>query len=70
MNWNNFAEFADMGGQALYVWGAYGMTAVALAWEALSLAQRRRRAADDLHDWQALEGGGDGHGPAHDDATA
>ncbi len=58
MIWTNLADFADMGGYALYVWGSYGMTAVAIGWELLSLAQRRRRATDDLHDWQALDGAG------------
>lgn len=56
MIWNSMAEFADMGGYALYVWGAFGMTAAVLAWELLSLAQRRRRAIDELRDWQLLEG--------------
>ena len=50
MNWSSFAEFAEMGGYALYVWGSYAMTAAALAWEALLLAQRRRRAIQDLRD--------------------
>ena len=50
MNWTSFAEFADMGGYALYVWGSYAMTGAALAWEALLLAQRRRRAIQDLRD--------------------
>jgi heme exporter protein D len=57
MTWTSLAAFADMGGYALYVWGAYGMTAVAIGWELLSLAQRRRRATDDLRDWQAYDGG-------------
>lgn len=56
MIWNSLAEFADMGGHALYVWGAFGMTAAVLAWELLSLAQRRRHAIDELRDWQLLEG--------------
>ncbi len=53
MNWSSFADFADMGGYALYVWGSFGMTAVALGWEALMLVQRRRRVREDLHE-QAL----------------
>jgi heme exporter protein D len=56
MIWNSLAEFADMGGYALYVWGAYGMTPVVVGWELLSLVQRRRRATDELRDWQAFDG--------------
>ena len=56
MNWHSFAEFADMGGYALYVWGSYVMVAAALGWEALMLAQRRRRALDDAHDQAHLQG--------------
>jgi heme exporter protein D len=54
MNWTSVAEFADMGGYALYVWGSYVMCAAALAWEALMLAQRRRRALQELRE-QAAE---------------
>lgn len=50
MNWSSFAEFVEMGGQGLYVWGAYLMVAGGLAWELLMLVQRRRRALDDLGD--------------------
>jgi heme exporter protein D len=48
MNWASFSAFADMGGYALYVWGSFAMCGAALAWEALTLVQRRRRALDDL----------------------
>ena len=44
------ADFFAMGGYALYVWGSLAMCAVALAWEAISLVLRRRRALDDLRD--------------------
>jgi heme exporter protein D len=57
MNWTSAADFADMGGYALYVWGSYFMGAAALGWEALMLVQRRRRALQDLQD-QALQDGG------------
>lgn len=39
---NSLAEFLHMGGYALYVWSAWGLTAVVLAWNAL--APRRREA--------------------------
>ncbi len=50
MNWSSFADFADMGGYALYVWGSYFMAAAALGWEALMLVQRRHRAIEDLRE--------------------
>jgi heme exporter protein D len=55
MNWSSLTEFADMGGNGLYVWGSYGMTALALAWEMMTLLQRRRRAAEDVRAWQRLD---------------
>jgi heme exporter protein D len=36
------SEFLAMGGYALYVWGAYGVTAAALAIEILLLSKRKR----------------------------
>jgi heme exporter protein D len=48
MNWSSFAEFVDMGGYALYVWGSYLMAGAALGWEALMLALRRSRAVQAL----------------------
>ena len=42
MSWTSAADFVAMGGHALYVWGAYAMTALTLAWEALLLLLRRR----------------------------
>jgi len=41
MNWNSPAEFFAMGGYALYVWGSFGVTALALLVEPL-LARKRR----------------------------
>ncbi len=48
MAWSSFADFVDMGGYALYVWGSLAMTVAALGWEALTLAQRRRAALEEL----------------------
>jgi heme exporter protein D len=42
MNWSSFADFAAMGGYGLYVWGSFGMCALVLAGEMLSLRMRRR----------------------------
>jgi heme exporter protein D len=52
--WHSFAEFADMGGYALYVWGSYAMTGAVLGWEGLMLVQRRRSATEALRDHEAL----------------
>lgn len=43
MNWNSWAEFWDMGGYALYVWGSYGVVLAGVALE-LWLALRERGA--------------------------
>ena len=53
MNWNSLAEFIDMGGYALYVWGSFVMAGAVLAWEALMLAQRRHHAIEALRDHHA-----------------
>ena len=42
------ADFIDMGGDALYVWGSYVMVVAIAAWEAWMLVLRRRRALDDI----------------------
>jgi heme exporter protein D len=42
MNWSNLAEFAAMGGYGLYVWGAFGVTAVVMLGEMLALRGRRK----------------------------
>jgi heme exporter protein D len=41
MTWNSPGEFFAMGGYAFYVWGSFGVTAVALLMEPL-LARKRR----------------------------
>ena len=41
-HWNSLAEFLDMGGYALYVWGSYGMTVLVLAAELWALRLRRK----------------------------
>ena len=41
MIWHSAGEFFAMGGYALYVWGSFGVTAVALVIEPL-LAHKRR----------------------------
>ena len=71
MYWNSWSDFLDMGGYALYVWGSFGMTAVALGWELVMLMQRRRRAAEGVRSWRVLHGPGadDLHGDSRDTST-
>lgn len=40
--WNSFADFAAMGGYAVYVWGSMGVVAAGLAVEVLALRGRKR----------------------------
>ena len=42
MEWGSASEFFAMGGYGLYVWGAYGVTAVLLAAELVLLVRRGR----------------------------
>lgn len=41
MHWNNFEEFLAMGGYAFFVWGAVGVTVLAMVVEILTLQARR-----------------------------
>ena len=38
----SMAEFFDMGGYALYVWGSFGMTALLMIAEPVMVKSRRR----------------------------
>jgi heme exporter protein D len=44
MNWSSPAEFFDMGGHGLFVWGSYGVCLLVMTLEPLLAARRRRRA--------------------------
>ena len=46
MNWSSLAEFIDMGGYGMYVWGSYLMVLGSLAWEVMLLVVRQRRAQE------------------------
>ena len=48
MTWGSLNDFLAMGGYALYVWGSYGMTALLVVAEIMTLRSRRRRAMDEL----------------------
>lgn len=56
MQWHSAADFFAMDGYGLYIWGAYGLTALCCSIEPI-LAQRRLqqalRAAADGHDHEA-----------------
>jgi len=41
MQWHSWSEFFAMGGYALYVWGSFGLCAVAMIAEPLLLRRRR-----------------------------
>ena len=42
MQWGSVSEFFAMGGYALYVWGAYLVSAVVIAVEVATLVRRDR----------------------------
>jgi len=42
VKYDSLAEFFNMGGYALYVWGSFGVTALLMIAEPLMLRQRRR----------------------------
>jgi heme exporter protein D len=42
MRWNSLGEFLAMGGYGLYVWMSFGMTALCMAVEAVSVRRRYR----------------------------
>jgi len=58
MIWNSAADFFAMGGYGLYVWGSFGVCALALVLEPLLVAKRensilvslRRRARANKYD--------------------
>ena len=48
MNWNSPGEFLAMGGYAFYVWGSFGVTALALLIEPLLLRKRQSDVVNSL----------------------
>jgi heme exporter protein D len=48
MHWASWQDFWAMGGAGRYVWGAYGLVALALAAEIGSLRARLRRARETV----------------------
>lgn len=54
------AEFWNMGGYALYVWGSFGAALAVHLWNVLSARAQRRQLLDSLAD---SEGEAEGKGP-------
>jgi heme exporter protein D len=48
MKFSNWSEFFQMGGYALYVWMAYGLTLVVLGTVIIALLLRHRRLQRDM----------------------
>jgi heme exporter protein D len=48
MQWHSIGEFFAMGGYAFYVWGSFGVTALALTIEPLLLRKRRMDVLESL----------------------
>ncbi|MEO8652856.1 MAG: heme exporter protein CcmD [Ramlibacter sp.] len=48
MIWNSAAEFFAMGGYALYVWGSFGVCALALTLEPLLVGRRQKNVVRNL----------------------
>lgn len=55
MNWNSASEFFAMGGYALYVWGSFGVCALAFVVEPLRVRQRHTRIVRTLRRQAAAE---------------
>ncbi|MCX7169391.1 MAG: heme exporter protein CcmD [Proteobacteria bacterium] len=48
MQWNSIGDFFAMGGYGLYVWGSFGVTALALLIEPLLLRKRQSDVVNSL----------------------
>ncbi len=48
MTWNSAADFFAMGGYALYVWGSFGVCAIALALEPILVGRRQKNVVRNL----------------------
>ena len=48
MQWGSVDNFLNMGGYAFYVWGSYGVCALAIAVEFASVRARKRRAEAEV----------------------
>jgi heme exporter protein D len=48
--WKSLEDFLAMGGYGLYVWGAFGITALVIAVELFALRLRRLALAEENHE--------------------
>lgn len=48
MQWQSLNDFLVMGGYGLYVWGSFGVCAIAMIAELLLVRQRRKQAIQQL----------------------
>ncbi len=55
MIWNSPAEFFAMGGYGLYVWGSFGVCALALVVEPFVIRSRHKQAVQTLRRQLAAE---------------
>ena len=56
MQWHSVGEFLAMGGYAVYVWGSFGLCAVAMIVEPLLLRRRQREIVDALQRRERADG--------------
>jgi len=52
MQWNSASEFFAMGGYGLYVWGSFGVCAIAMIAEPLLVQHRRKQALRQIQQSQ------------------
>ena len=52
--WNSLSDFLAMGGYGLYVWGSFGVTALAMTIEPILVARQRTQTISRLkRQWRA-----------------
>jgi heme exporter protein D len=56
INWDSLAAFWHMGGYGRFVWGAYGVTLAAMAFEAFGVRRRLSRAIAQVRAEASIEG--------------
>ncbi|MGB4812506.1 MAG: heme exporter protein CcmD [Methylophilaceae bacterium] len=44
MQWQSWSAFFNMGGYAFFVWFSFGLTALCVVWEVISLRKRSKHA--------------------------
>ncbi len=56
MQWVSLAEFLAMGVYGVYVWTAFGVTALCMVWEVLALRRRRGAASEWVPERSVVDG--------------